>query len=149
LGDLGAWGTWGLLFFIFSFVLVELVVLVHLVVLVVIFIFFSLFLQLLLPQRIVDIYVCILRKQFFVPSDSGATTWWFGLSEAHFFDGSKLTINRIRPKIPNTLSRESDFARSRHNLYVSYFLTEFRVKNLEFKIQGSKLRILQKRKGRM
>jgi hypothetical protein len=59
---------------------VELVVLVHLVD---IFIFFSLFLQFVLLQRIVDIYVCILRKQLFVLTDAGATTWWFGLSEAH------------------------------------------------------------------
>jgi hypothetical protein len=58
-----------------------LVVLVHLVLLVVIFIFFSLFLQPVLLQRIVDIYVCIKKKEFFVPSDSGATTWRFGLSE--------------------------------------------------------------------
>jgi hypothetical protein len=63
---------------------VELVVLVHLVVLVVIFIFFSLFLQLVLLQRIVDIYVCIKKKEIFVPSDSGATTWRIGLSEVHF-----------------------------------------------------------------
>jgi len=74
--------------------------LVHLVLLVVIFIFFSLFLQLVLLQRIVDIYVCILRKELFVPSDGGATTWRFDLSEAHFLmvrgspqDGSKFTIN--------------------------------------------------------
>jgi hypothetical protein len=58
-------------------------VLVHLVLLVVIFIFFSLFLQFVLLQRIVDIYICILRDELIVPSDGGATTWRFGLSEAH------------------------------------------------------------------
>jgi hypothetical protein len=83
-GTWGTWGAWGLLFFIFSFVLVELVVLVHLVVLVVFLFFFSLCLQLVLLQRIVDIYVCILRKQLFVLTDVGATTWWFDLSETHF-----------------------------------------------------------------
>jgi hypothetical protein len=62
---------------------VELVVLVHLVVLVVIFIFFSLFLQFVLLQRIMDIYVCILRKNFFVSSDVSTTTWRFGLSGTH------------------------------------------------------------------
>jgi hypothetical protein len=62
---------------------VELMVLVLLVHLVDIFIFFSLFLRLVLLQRIVDIYGCILEKEFFAPSDGGATTWWFGLSEAH------------------------------------------------------------------
>jgi hypothetical protein len=62
---------------------VVLVVLVHLVLLAVIFIFFSLYLQLVLLQRIVDIYICILGNEFFVPSDGRATTWWFGLSEAH------------------------------------------------------------------
>jgi hypothetical protein len=46
-------------------------------------IFFSLFLQLVLLQRIVDIYVFILKKEFFVPNDGGATTWRFGLSETH------------------------------------------------------------------
>jgi hypothetical protein len=66
--------------FHFSFVLV---VLVHLVLLVVIFIFFSLFLQLVLLQRIVDIYLCILSKEFFIPNDGRVTTWWFYLSEAH------------------------------------------------------------------
>jgi hypothetical protein len=58
-------------------------VLVLLVHLVVILIFFSLFLQFVLLQRIVDIYICILKKEFFVPNDGRATTWWFGLSEAH------------------------------------------------------------------
>jgi len=48
---------------------VHLVHLVHLVLLVVIFIFFSLFLQFVLLQRIVDIYICILRKELFVPDD--------------------------------------------------------------------------------
>jgi hypothetical protein len=61
-----------------------LVVLVHLVVLVVIFNFFSLFLQFVLLQRIVDIYVCIKKKEFFVASDSRATTWRIGLLETHF-----------------------------------------------------------------
>jgi hypothetical protein len=51
---------------------VVLVLLVHLVLLVVILIFFSLFLQLVLLQRIVDIYICILRKELFVPDDGGA-----------------------------------------------------------------------------
>jgi hypothetical protein len=63
---------------------VELVVLVHLVHLVVIFIFFSLYLQLVLLQRIVDIYVGALSKKFFVPSDGGATTWRYGVLEAYF-----------------------------------------------------------------
>jgi len=57
--------------------------LVVLVLLVVFLIFFSLFLQFVLRQRIVDIYICILRKELFVPSDGGATTWRFCLSEAH------------------------------------------------------------------
>jgi len=56
---------------------VELVLLVHLVLLVVIFIFFSLFLQLVLLQRIVDIYACIKKKEFFVPTQSGTNTWRF------------------------------------------------------------------------
>jgi hypothetical protein len=46
--------------------------------------FFSLYLQLVLLQRIVDIYVGALSKKFFVPSDGGTTTWRFGLSETHF-----------------------------------------------------------------
>jgi hypothetical protein len=61
-------------------VLVHLVLLVHLVV---ILIFFSLFLQFVLLQRIVDIYVCILRKELFVPEDGGAPVGCFGLSKAH------------------------------------------------------------------
>jgi len=78
--------------------LVELVHLAHLVLLVVIFIFFSLCLQLVLRQRIVDIYVGILRKELFVPTDGGTTTWRLSVSEAHFLmvrgspqDGSRLT----------------------------------------------------------
>jgi hypothetical protein len=47
-------------------------------------IFFSLCLQLVLLQRIVDIYVCTKKKEFFVASDSGATTWRIGLLETHF-----------------------------------------------------------------
>jgi hypothetical protein len=77
-GGFGGLGEGG-----FSFFNV-LLVLVHLVLLVVFLIFSSLFLQLVLPQRIVDIYVCIKKKEFFVPSDSGASTWWFGVSESHF-----------------------------------------------------------------
>ena len=59
-------------------------VLVVLVVLEVIFIFFSLFLQLVLLQRIVDIYVCIIKMEFFVPIQSGASTWRFDVLENHF-----------------------------------------------------------------
>jgi hypothetical protein len=65
-------------------ILVELVVLVHLVLLVVVFIFFSLFLQLVLLQRIVDIYVDALSRKFFAPTDDGTTTWRLCVSEAHF-----------------------------------------------------------------
>jgi hypothetical protein len=50
-------GGLGIAVFHFFCCLVELVVLVHLVVRVVLFIFFSLCLQLVLLQRIVDIYV--------------------------------------------------------------------------------------------
>jgi hypothetical protein len=63
---------------------VVLVYLVLLVFLVVIFIFFSLFLQLVLLQQIVDIYVGALSKKFFLPTDGGTTTWRFCVSEAHF-----------------------------------------------------------------
>jgi len=73
---------------------------VVLVLLVVFLIFFSLYLQLVLLQRIVDIYVGALSKKFFVPTDGGTTTWRFCVSEAHFLmvrgspqDGSKLTLN--------------------------------------------------------
>jgi len=69
--------------FHFSFVLV---VLVLLVLLVVIFIFFSLFLQLVLRQRIVDIYDSAKNKKFFVPIDCGTTTWRIRSFGNPFFD---------------------------------------------------------------
>ena len=37
----------------------------------------------------------------------------------------KPILDRIRLKIPNTWSRESDFARSWHNLNVSYLISSF------------------------
>ena len=46
-------------------------------------IFFSLYLQLVLLQRIVDIYVGALSKKFLVATYGGTTTWRFGLAEAH------------------------------------------------------------------
>jgi hypothetical protein len=88
-------GGLGESFFSFFNVLLVLVHLVVLVLLVVFLIFFSLFLQLVLLQRIVDIYVGALRKKFFVPSDGGATTWRFGLSEAHI---GRFEAHHIRNK---------------------------------------------------
>ena len=48
------------------------------------FIFFSLFLQFVLRQRIVDIYVCILSSEFFGITDSGTTTWRIGVLVTRF-----------------------------------------------------------------
>jgi hypothetical protein len=91
LGDLGGLGIAVFRFFCC------LVVLVVLVLLVVFLFFFSLFLQFVLLQRIVDINVFILKKEFFVPNDGGVTTWRFGLSEAHNEQNpsKKLQIPRV------------------------------------------------------